>query len=434
MLSSANKSVLKTIFTALFATIIVGYGCKREVVSSPDVQFFQPFANQSFSYGDTIWVEAEVRHADLQAINLSLVDAVFKRVEPNVKITVGSNRVAFTAFIIVANKQITSGKHYVEIEVRAGGELFNFQQPVNVFELPKERVALYVASTPSFPNERWLTKFGDNGLDYGVTLFGDISGLAANSFDGSLYMAPRFKGPLLEFSAVTDSVIFEDNNTANGGAPFMTGIRNSASDVYAFYGNGEVIQYGFAGQVIRVMQLPANYRADDALFINNTLIIHASDGVQSKLFFYPASGTSLIRQIDVPQNDEHIRLEPYATNEFLMLYNSSGQAGWNRYATNGQEINMPALPGFKLFDAVSVSASSIVLGTDQGIKRYINTQASLVDLSTDFARHMEWDEANQRVVYATGSHVKACTLPAFQEVENYLIPSNPQDIVLLYNK
>jgi hypothetical protein len=117
-----------------------------------------------------------------------------------------------------------------------------------------------------------------------------------------------------------------------------------------------------------------------------------------------------------------------------MLYNSGGKAGWNRYAINGQEVNMPALPSFKLFDAVSISASSVVLGTDQGIKRFINTQASLDDLSPEFALHLEWDEANERVVYATGSHLKACTLPSFQQVEYYLIPPNPQDIVLLYNK
>jgi hypothetical protein len=117
-----------------------------------------------------------------------------------------------------------------------------------------------------------------------------------------------------------------------------------------------------------------------------------------------------------------------------MLYNTNGQAGWNRYATNGQEVNMPALPGFTLNDAVSVSSSSVVLATNQGIKRYINTQASLADLSADIAQHMEWDEANERVVYTSGSGVRACTLPAFTQVESYVVPPSVQDIVLLYNK
>jgi hypothetical protein len=434
MPNSANTSVLKTIWALLFSVIFIASGCKKEVVSSPEVQFVQPFANQSYDFGDTIWVEAEVSHPDLQAINLSLVNDQFNRVEPSVPINAGSNRVVFTAYIVITNKNLTSGKHYVEIEVRAGGELFNFQRPVNVFELPKQRLALYVVSTPNGPGSRWLMKFENNAMTLGATYGGDVSGLAVNSFDGSLFMAPQYNGPLLEFSTVSDSVIFEEENTASGGAPFMTGIRNTDNHVYAFYGNGEVVQYGAVGRVIRVMQLPNTFRADDALFVNNTLVVHASDGMQSKLFFYPASGTNLIRQIDVPQNEEHIRLEPYAMGEFLMLYNTNGQAGWNRYATNGQEVNMPALPGFTLNDAVSVSSSSVVLATNQGIKRYINTQASLADLSADIAQHMEWDEANERVVYTSGSGVRACTLPAFTQVESYVVPPSVQDIVLLYNK
>ena len=420
---------------AVAVLLLVGlFACKKEVVPTPVVQFVRPFTNQAFEYGDTILVEASVSHPDLQSISLNLVDDAFKAVESPIVVAVTGNATNVNSSLIITNRAITSGKHYVQLKITAGGEQFNFFRDINVFELPKQRFALYVASTPNGPTSRWLIKLESNNVTFGTTLPGDISGLAANSYDGSIFMAPGFNGPLLEFSAVSDSVIFEDPNKASGGAPFMTGIRNSGSDVYAFYGTGAIVQYGYGGKVIRLIQLPNNFRADDALFVNNTLIVHATDGVQSKLFFYPASGTSLIRQMDVPQNQEHIRLEPYANGEFLMLYNNNGQGGWNRYATNGQEVNMPSLPGFKLFDAVSVSASSVVLCTDQGIKRYISSQASLTDLSPHFAKHVEWDEANNLVVYATEFNAYSCSLPSFQQVDSYLIPPHPQDIVLIYNK
>ena len=410
-------------------------GCKKEIVQAPLVTFFSPKANQSFGFGDTIWVDASISHPDLQKVTLTLVNVDFQPVEEVVNISVKGNSFSLQHYIIIKNKSIESGKYFVRIQVIAQGESFNNFAEVNVFALQKQRLAVYAAASDGF--SQYLYRIENGSKNLSQTSFGDVSAIAINSLYNRIFLAPEYLGNLRLYAFPNDSLLWQDANNASNGARFMRGLYAAENDVYGFYADGRVVRFGNNGGLNFVIQMPIGFQAIDMLKAENYLLVVGENGPQSEkaLFYFNETTGALIRKIELLGDKEHIALLPFDQSTVAVLYNdANGKATWDGYQLNGIFVNLPLLPNFRFTAAAYVQNGQMALGTDLGIYQFKYSPLNFLPISPVVPSILVYDALNNQLLVGAGSSLSLRSFPAMQIVwaQSFTAPLN--GVSVLYNK
>ncbi len=431
-----KSSVLITLVAVLGCALVVLSGCKKEIKTTPIVTFFQPSENSFYDFGDTIWVEAKVSHPNISAITLTLVNDDFQPVEPVLNIKIKGTEFRFTDYVVIANKNIESGKHSIRLQVVAEGESYNHFVAINIGELQKQRLAIYASCDKNLNS--YLYKINANGqktLQH--TLFGDVSGIATNSYYNQVYMAPFYYGGLNLFAGANDSLIWSENNNASNGAPFMHGVYKGNENVFGLYHDGRIAKYGNYGGVIKTFQLPNKYYAIDILEIENYLLVVAETPPQlnKSLFFFSSTTGSQIRKIDLPQNKTHIDLLSFNATTVAVLYNNvANEAQWEGYLSNGTFINLPSLPNFTFTSAAFVNYGEMALGTQSGIYQFKYSPLNFLPVSQIVPSLLVYDSLSNQLLIGAGNSLNIHSYPALQLLNSYSFTAPVKSTAILYNK
>jgi hypothetical protein len=426
------------LITLTMAFAIVGSGlagCKKEIVQAPNVVFSRPYVNQSFGFGDTIWVDASVSHPELQKVTLTLVNENYQPVEEVSNIAVNGNSFSFKAYIVVKNKAISSGKHFVRVQVLAQNERFNNFVQVNVSELQRQRLAIYAAASDGFTQYLYRIENGSKTLSQSA--FGDASAVATNSYFSGVFLAPAYLGNLKLYRTTADSLIWQDQNNATNGARFMRGLYSSETDVFGFYADGRVARFGINGGLKFVFQMPIGFQAIAMLKMENYLLVVGENGPQANkaLFYFNETTGALIRKIDLLGHAEHVALLAFDASTVAVLYNdANGKASWEGFQLNGIFINLPALPNFTFTAAAYVADGQMALGTDLGVYHFKYLPLNFLPISQVVPTVLVYDELNSQLLVGAGSSLSLRSFPTMQIVWAHSFVAHLEGVAVLYNK
>lgn len=426
------------LFSLLLAITLIA--CEKEKPVAPSVQFDRPLNRASFSFGDTILVLADVNHASLKSISVTIVDAEYNPVEEVQQIHFNQIPARVNTTIIVKNKRMQSGKHYVRIQTKtADGELYNHFREIAIGALEKKRIAIYTASQNQEGTERIFHKIIGNQINLLHADIGNCSAIAANGFYGSVIFAPASFGNRIVFETQNDSVVGQEQNPTSFTDTFMEGLYRYEDKVYGMYANGQIVGYAPDGiQVEMSFILPTNYIPKKMLRVKNTFLILAKRiGQNGKvLLYYNALTRAFIRQIEIGNMNTAIAILPNNQSDFVILFNDyANVAKWERYDLLGQYYAMPNLPNWFFADAVSVASNSFVFATNLGLFKYTGGVSGFLPLANAFYKHLAFDDLNGQLVAAVGTGITIFKYPEMTVVAAQNVSS--QYVValdILYNK
>ena len=180
------------------ALIIVFYGCKKdEDTIAPIVNITTPYDSQFFSVYDTMSIAAEVSdETKLERITLSVVDKDRQPALHTVNIEVNGNKRSISFPYILFDLHLESGVYYVKISASDGRNETSSYRKINITAAPKERKGVYIISQAGTNTSVHFME-EDLSIVPKLTLAGDLSSSAINSYYQDLYVAVKLTGNMI---------------------------------------------------------------------------------------------------------------------------------------------------------------------------------------------------------------------------------------------
>jgi hypothetical protein len=422
-----------------FITLLTAFlcGCKKdEDTLAPIVNIISPYDNQSFEVSDTMAISAKVSDdVQLTAISVALVNENLVPVLPAISVQPQGKETEFTQPYWISDIHLLSGAYYVKVTASDGKNETNTYRKISLTASPRERKGFYLLSRNTGSTSVY---FMDEAFSIApkLTLSGDYSSSAINSYYQDLYTAGNYTGAINGIDLEAHSVKWSVMGVA-GSAPDFVNVYNDGSYTYVSNYNGTIKGYDHNGIAKYTSTLSQNlypvkvFRHADYIIAEERDITSPARNI---VLYYASNGLGF-QQTFLSQ--DIVEFYTKDADNIFMFGNNNGQGVMEIYSISSNGAWQPhAMPAAKLLSAAQVDSNTYLLGFDNNtvyIYTYFNNSL-LTWLTNVKATDMIYDDVRSEVIIAEDMKVSSYSYPSAGLINTAMHTDTIVDMHVLYDK
>lgn len=421
---------MKKFIYPLFALLLLlVLACKKQNEIYPDLSLLEPYQNQSFDFGDTIFIKLTCTNCEgLPEVHL-LYGATIVGLS---KYIATGNDGSLNFQIILNEPNLQSGQYTVRAIGYNGANSSADFQNINYKALERELVGISLLSGSSGSTTIGQFNFGSpivyQALGYKARL------LSSNSRQKTLVSASASTGMLLGLSQGDLTQKYQLPNPSLPGLGQYQVLFSHDDLVFVFQYDGEVLAINGAGQTQRSYSLPQNKIAVCASMGDAGMLVGSKEEVGQNYMLHllnPQNGF-VVKQVAIP--GQALSMCYVGSHLYHLLYKKAGNMYLAEYNSESNKFTtITNIGNEKANVIVGLGQAKSIIATENKILVYDPQQTTMpTELYGFGATDVQYNTLNQDLYLAIGTQVLVGKLGA---VPNQII--NAADsifkIALVYN-
>jgi hypothetical protein len=433
MLRNSLKAIA---FISLVLSLL--YGCKKEKDTQPPVvNISSPYDNQPFAVYDTMTIIAEVKdEARLEWITIELVNDQMIPVQQTVDIEPTALQTNISRPYIIYDMHLQSGTYYVRIKAFDGFNESSSYKQISITAAPVERKGFYILSknAPTVTSVYYMDE--SFSIVPKLTLNGDLSNSAINSYYQDIYVAGQYSGNVSGIDLESHSVKWSIP-AIQSSSPYFTNIYNDGSYSYVSFYGGSVKAYDQNGVQRSTAVSAQNYYPVKTLRHADYLVTEQRDisSASKKIVLYYANNGTGYQETVLTQ--EVVAFYTKDPDNIFTFGNSNGQAVMEIYQLSTNGFWEPhTLPAGRLLSVAQVDGNTYLLGHENNtVYKYQYSNNSLTTwLGSVKATDIFYDPVNNEVVIAGDKKISTYGYVSAGQIATTTHTDTILDMQVLYNK
>jgi len=424
-----------------FAALLLSFSCSKgdDYITPPSVTISNPFQNQIFGYGDTIFIKASISHfREIENIKISLLNKAFSPVLPVLNYSVNVLDYQINTYFVLEDINLVDGEYFIQIKVTDKQSSWNEWADIRITEVLREfKSIIAVVANPDLLNTFEVFETPLNAASSKLYVFsGDHLGSEVNSKYNLHFTAGRIFNDLIAWDINKKVANWSVPAIVNPPQDWFCGLYADEKDVFVSTRDGFIVGYDRFGKVsFRSLQFQ-NGEFTHFISHQNMLIAvfepYNSQFQELVVFNYP--GGTVLRRLQISGKVKH-----------LSIYNSGSVLVFTDQTTK------PAVFEFTIENSTFVKLKDfafdncdIVIGS--GKDHYFissgneiwwyrpQTGSAILYTSVQEPGSIAFDELNNQLYVASGSTISYHRLPFSQALGNIEMPGRVVGINLRYNR
>lgn len=188
--------------------LLLLFSCKKgEEYALAEIQFLSPRNGESYTAGDTVWIEAQIKsEREIQSIRLSLIEKSTKRIAGDLKyFQTSSTSYHLQHSYVLKDKDWDKEAYYFELLVNNGKESAAFTSIVINSQRVQRRGFVFIVSNAL--ELEFYKQIFPNSFEKFYTTTGSFGASEINSIDQQLWFIPKQKTNAIVFDLKNNLVI-----------------------------------------------------------------------------------------------------------------------------------------------------------------------------------------------------------------------------------
>lgn len=427
-----------TVFSTLICLLsTLFYGCRKdEDTTSPIVNITTPYDNQHFTVYDTLAINAEVSdETSLEWITVGFTDENLTPVLNTVNIDITAKVQSIRLPYILYDLHMESGVYYVKISAFDGKNETNSYRKINITGAPRERTGIYILTENTSTTSIYLVD-ENFSITPKLTLNGDLSSAAVNSYNQDLYVAGGHTGSLNAIDTESHTVKWSVPVIPSS-SPYFTNVYNDGKLSYISYYSGAVQAMDAGGAAKMTASAAQNLYPVQTLIHGSYLVTEQRNiaSAEKKIVLYHANNGTMFQEALLYQ--EAIELFTKDANSVFIFGNNGSQGMMQIYEVSTNGIWTPhTLPAGRLLSVTQINGKEYLLGHENNIVyKYTYANNSLTPwLENVRATHLKYDEVTNEVVIADANRISRYSYANAVLLGTALHSDNISEVEILHNK
>lgn len=424
-----------------FAALLLCFSCSKgdDYITPPSVTISNPFQNQTFGFGDTIFVKAFISHfRAIESVKVSLLNKVLSPVLPVLNFSPDVAEYQINTYFVLDNVNLESSEYFIQIKVSDIHSSWNEWAEIRIVEVAREfKSIIAVVANPDLLNTFEVFETPLNAASsklYGFS--GDHLGSEVNSIYNLHFTAGSVFNGLIAWDINKKTANWNVPAVVNPPQEWFYQLYADEKDVFVSTRDGFIVGYDRFGKVsFRSLQFQ-NGKFTHFVSHQNMLIAvfepYNSQFQELVVFNYP--GGTVLRRLQISGKVKH-----------LSVYNSGSLLVFTDQATKPAvfEFTIESSTFVKLKD-FAFDNCDIVIGS--GKDHYFISSGSIIwwyrpqtgsatlYITVQEPGSMAFDELNNQLYVASGSTISYHRLPFSQALGNIEMPGRVVGINLRYNR
>lgn len=422
------------VFTVVLLTIIIS--CNKDDESSPEIRVKLPLQNQSFVFGDTIFISAEIKDKNqIVSVSVSLVNSSKQEVSPQQYQTYSEKQVNINNEIIIDDPLLESGQYFIHIVARNQNNSKSFFQPIQITGVQRELKGLFIITKPSPQNVSVLLVDSTETVSPFMSVSGDYLNSDINNKYQKLVICGSKTGDLSAVNIDTKTVDWTIDNLSYLDNQFFYALFVNQNRIFVANRNSEIHCYDFFGGLAYSFTLTGQRYAEKLLVASNRVFAQTADvlgGTKRLMQFY--TGSSLVI------TDHTISMDIkswYWNNGKLLVFANTGNTG-RIYSYNYENNTFTLLNNTSsaIIQSDEVSVQDYFVVCNDGVYLYKANSSNALNqiISGNEIVNLIFDSENQRIFIHQSYKVEAYSYPDIQKVFEYNSSNEIVNLHLWYNK
>ncbi len=425
------------IFSLLFSSaFLILSSCNKDIDFSPVIDVKTPLQNQSFAYGDTIFVRAEIQDKiPIVSVSVSLVNSAKAEVSPQQIKAFDQKLINTYNEIVLDNLQLESGQYYIHIIARNESNSKSYFHPIQISGIQRVWNGLFI-----------ITKSSSQGLD---VLFMDTIGIVSpflnvngdylnsdiNNKYQRLVICGSKTGDLSAVNLETKNIAWSVSNQSSLDNPYFYSLFVNSDRVFCGLRNSEIRSYDFSGTLAYSYSLSGQRYAENILVTSDRVYAQTTDvlgGIKRLIQFYTGSSLSI--------TDHTIPMEIkswFWQDGKLLVFANTGNTGriyFYNYINNSFTL-LNNTPSAIVCATPFLSPNYFVVCTD-GVYVYNSSSANSLHnvISKTGILNMVFDSQIQKIFIQKSNQLQIYSYPDYQKTFEYNSSNEIVNLHLWYNK
>lgn len=422
-------------FLLLFAT----GGCRQEKnnLRSPEISITGPFAGQTYSYLDTIFVTAEISHQQsIDYIEVALINEFATPVLPVLTFYPSGNHFSIESSLIIDDQLIESGEYPLRFKTVIDGEVFNKWVKINYNAEPRRFESLLLLTKKQGPLYTLLDALPGNIFQERFSFTGDYTGSAVSSVNHLFFTAGKIMNNLSAWDLERNTVSWSVPSFPAPPLPSFTTIYSDGTEV--FVSTRDALVKGYSGSGSNTFRSQSFSNGYFTSLIRHKSWIMAVfepfNSVFNELVAFNYPGGTVYRRIQFQGKVEG--MADFGQDGILLFINEESGAAVYEYSFNlNTLIKLKAFPQGSIHDLIMPDVDNAFIAFDDGIYWYRPDIASIVRiLPLNDVSDLAFEALSGTLLIAQAKTVFQYQVPSFILLETYSLPDSLTGIHLLYNK
>ncbi len=410
--------------------------CNKELNTSPIIDVKTPLQNQSFSFGDTIFVKAEIQDkVPIVSVSVSLVNSSKTEVSSQQNQTFDQKLVHVNNEIILDNPQLESGQYFIHIVARNDINSKSYFQPIQISGLQRSFRGLFLITKSSDQSLDVLLMDSNETVLPFLSINGDYLNSDINNKYQRLVICGSKTGNLTVVNLDTKIIDWSIVNQSTQDNPYFYSLVLTQNRIFSATRNSEIRSFDFSGSIVNSYSLTNQRYAENMLALSDRFFAQTTDvlgGAKRLIQFYTGSSLSI--------SDHTISMDIKSWFWFdgkLIVFANTGNFG-RIYSYNYTNNVFTLLNNTSsVITKVSpLSVSDYLIICNDGVYLYNAGSSNSMNkvISQNGIKNVIFDNVNQRVYIQSVNKIEVFTFPDFESRFEYNSSKEIVNLHLWYNK
>ena len=425
--------------SVFFIIFFIFISCKKENNDTlpPTISVFSPIENSTFNFGDAINIKARVEDNNkLESISIWLMDNENITVSSQITIANPAKLQDVNVDLIIDNKFIESGIHYLNIRAFDGENTKTVNIPIYINGIPKKFMGLIILCKNN--NNTNVIQL-DTNIQFKqlITLNGDYSSSDISSKYQLLFVAGSKTGSFNGINLTSNEINWSIPNQSSEQNAWFYKVYFNNSTIYVSSHNNSISAYNINGNRIKIYLLPQNtisyscYLSGNKFFAGTT----TTNGSVKQLFQYYLSSGSLVTNHNFNYNIIDWAL--LDDNKIYIFANDNNQGivfSYDFIYNNYTQLHL--VNGEKIVSVDKIAAKEFLILTNNKVYNYNNNSAnSLSEIATTInGKKIIFDPLLQRFFVVKNLEILNYSFPEANLQGTYLMTDSIYNAHLYYNR
>ncbi len=422
---------------ALMLLLLIGCRTEEAVGPVPDIKITEPYENQSFGFGDTVVVKANITNKQaLEYVRIAITDSESSPVMPvQMFYPVGQETNIFAMFVL--NNLLTeTGIFSVNVRTSTANGITNEWKSIYYTAAPKSMESLLVVTKKQVSGYAVKSISSTGQISERFSFSGDYSGSAVCSRHQMFFKAGSVFGNLAAWNLRINEIGWSIPAVTSPPLPYFTAIYSDNNEVFVSTRDAFVSGYSAAGiNTFRSRQYNNGYFTYIARQQNWLVAVYEPfNSTYTKLVIFNYPGGSVFREIEFTGKVSSIN--DFGKDGLLLFVNENSLSAVYNY-----NFELNALVKLKDFPPGNIRKVSMpevqdaFLAFSDGIYWYRPSNGSFVKvLSVSNAVDIAYEPISGKLFVASADKIEVFVFPEILPVASYSFDDDIINIHVLYNK
>lgn len=422
---------------AILARLLASCGADDGYITPPDIQIISPYQGQTFGFGDTIAIRADItHHRPLSYAKVTLLNSAGIPAMAAGDFTVNGNSLNLSATLALDNPQLAGGAYSIQVRAGDGEAEASEYVKIQYQELERELVSVMAVAEKSAQDYVVYEIPLSGQMKERFQFQGDYSGAAISALNGQLYTAGSISGSLSAWNLSRNVVDWSVPAVVNPSLPYFHHLYCDGEVAFASDRDGYIKGYARNGEVMFRSARFDNGKFTKFIRYKNWLIavFKPFNGVFNDLVVlnYPAG--TVFRQIQFM--GEAVHMAGMGKEGILLFVNSGSEASALSFSVDDNVLVQLKTFSFSHIDKVSgPEDGNCFIATGNEVWWYRPAIGSAVKyLEPGNISSLQYDPLSGLIFVSSGNEVSAYRLPEAGAVSKVATGAEIVDLLLYYNR